>query len=159
MLNCRLSIQIEEPFVGLVAEDWLRRAAELTLVAAGLSSPVELGLVIADDDTVRELNRSYRGVDDTTDVLAFALSQPGSDEEGEHFIMPPDKTLHLGEIFISYRQAERQAEEQHHPLERELALLVIHGVLHLLGYEHERPEAEQRMRAMEAKVLDAIEKE
>lgn len=158
MLNCRLSIQIEEPFVGLVAEDWLRRAAELTLVAAGLSSPVELGLVIADDDTVRELNRSYRGVDDTTDVLAFALSQPGSDE-GEHFIMPPDKTLHLGEIFISYRQAERQAEEQHHPLERELALLVIHGVLHLLGYEHERPEAEQRMRAMEAKVLDAIEKE
>ena len=158
MLDCRLSIQIEEPFVGLVAEDWLRRAAELTLVAAGLSSPVELGLVIADDDTVRELNRSYRGVDDTTDVLAFALSQPGSDE-GEHFIMPPDKTLHLGEIFISYRQAERQAEEQHHPLERELALLVIHGVLHLLGYEHERPEAEQRMRAMEAKVLDAMEKE
>ena len=158
MLDCQLSIRIEEPFVGLVAEDWLRRAAELTLVAAGLSSPVELGLVIADDDTVRELNRSYRGVDDTTDVLAFALSQPGSDE-GEHFIMPPDKTLHLGEIFISYRQAERQAEEQHHPLERELALLVIHGVLHLLGYEHERPEAEQRMRAMEAKVLDAIEKE
>ncbi len=158
MLNYRLSIQIEEPFVGLVAEDWLRRAAELTLVAAGLSSPVELGLVIADDDTVRELNRSYRGVDDTTDVLAFALSQPGN-EGGEHFIMPPDKTLHLGEIFISYRQAERQAEEQHHPLERELALLVIHGVLHLLGYEHERPEAEQRMRAMEAKVLDAMEKE
>lgn len=158
MLDCQLSIRIEEPFVGLVAEDWLRRAAELTLVAAGLSSPVELGLVIADDDTVRELNRSYRGVDNITDVLAFALSQPGNDE-GEHFIMPPDKTLHLGEIFISYRQAERQAEEQHHPLGRELALLVIHGVLHLLGYEHERPEAEQRMRAMEAKVLDAVEKE
>ncbi len=158
MLDCRLSIQIEEPFVGLVAEDWLRRAAELTLVAAGLSSPVELGLVIADDDTVRELNRSYRGVDNITDVLAFALSQPESDKV-EHFIMPPDKTLHLGEIFISYRQAERQAEEQHHPLGRELALLVIHGVLHLLGYEHERPEAEQRMRAMEAKVLDAMEKE
>jgi len=158
MLGCQLSIQIEEPFAGLVAEDRLRRAVELTLVATGLSSPVELGLVIADDDTVRELNRSYRGVDDTTDVLAFALSQPGSDE-GEHFIMPPDKTLHLGEIFISYRQAERQAEEQHHPLGRELALLVIHGVLHLLGYEHERPEAEQRMRAMEARVLNAMEKE
>ena len=56
-------------------------------------------------------------------------------------------------------KAERQAEEQHHPLERELALLVIHGVLHLLGYDHERPEAEQRMRAMEARVLDAMEKE
>jgi len=158
VLDCQLSIRIEEPFVRLVTEDWLRRAVELTLVAAGLSSPVELGLVIADDDTLRELNRSYRGVDNTTDVLAFAFSQPGN-EGGEHFITPPDKTLHLGEIFISYRQAERQAEEQHHPLERELALLVIHGVLHLLGYEHERPEAEQRMRAMEAKVLEAIEKE
>ena len=158
MLDCQLSIRIEEPFVRLVAEDWLRRAAELTLVAAGLSSPVELGLVIADDDTLRELNRSYRGVDTTTDVLAFALSQPSNDG-GEHFIMPPDKTLHLGEIFICYRQAERQAEEQQHPLGRELALLVIHGVLHLLGYEHERSEAEQRMRAMEAKVLDAMEKE
>jgi len=158
VLDCQLSIRIEEPFVRLVTEDWLRRAVELTLVAAGLSSPVELGLVIADDDTLRELNRSYRGVDNTTDVLAFAFSQPGN-EGGEHFITPPDKTLHLGEIFISYRQAERQAEEQHHPLKRELSLLVIHGVLHLLGYEHERPEAEQRMRAMEAKVLEAIEKE
>jgi len=126
VLDCQLSIRVEEPFVRLVAEDWLRRAVELTLVAAGLSSPVELGLVIADDDTLRELNRSYRGVDNTTDVLAFAFSQPGN-EGGEHFITPPDKTLHLGEIFISYRQAERQAEEQHHPLERELALLVIHG--------------------------------
>jgi len=158
VLDCQLSIRVEEPFVRLVAEDWLRRAVELTLVAAGLSSPVELGLVIADDDTLRELNRSYRGVDNTTDVLAFAFSQPGN-EGGEHFITPPDKTLHLGEIFISYRQAERQAEEQHHPLERELALLVIHGVLHLLGYEHERPEVEERMRAMEGKVLDAIEKD
>ena len=158
MLNCRLSIQIEEPFVGFVAEDWIRQVVETTLVAAGISEPVDIGLVIAGDDTVQNLNRNYRGVDNTTDVLAFALSQPGSDE-GERFVMPPDKTLHLGEIFISYRQAERQAEEQHHPLERELALLVIHGVLHLLGYEHERPEAEERMRSMEAKVLDALEKE
>ncbi len=158
MLDCRLSIQIEEPFVGLVAEDWMKRVVEITLVAAGIGGPVDIGLVIAGDDTVRNLNRDYRGVDNTTDVLAFALSQPGGDEV-EHFIMPPDKTLHLGEIFISYPQAERQAEEQNHPLERELALLVIHGVLHLLGYEHERPEAGERMRAMESKVLDAIEKE
>ena len=158
MLNCRLSIQIEEPFVGLVAEDWIRRVVETALATAGVNAPVELGLVIADNDTVRELNRSYRGVDNTTDVLAFALSQPGSDED-KHFIMPPDKTLHLGEIFISYPQAERQAEEQHHPPKRELALLVAHGILHLLGYDHEEPQAEQTMRAMEGKILDAIEKD
>lgn len=156
MLDCQLSIQVEEPFAGIVAEAWLSRAVELTLVAAGVSSPVELGLVICGDDTVRELNRSYRGIDDTTDVLAFAFFRPG---EAEPFGTPPDDVLHLGEVVVSCPQAERQAEGQHHPMERELALLVTHGVLHLLGYEHERPEAEQEMRAMEAKVMDAIEKD
>lgn len=155
MLKCQLSIQIEEPFVDLVAEDWLRRAVELTLAATGISSPVELGLVIAGNDTVHELNRSYRGVDDTTDVLAFALSQPYSDD-AEPFVMPPDDIIHLGEVIISYTQAQRQAEEQRHSLEQEITLLVAHGVLHLLGYDHEHLEAGQRMRATEAKVLDAI---
>jgi probable rRNA maturation factor len=158
MLDCILSIQIEEPFVGLVAEDWLRLVVETALAAAGTSAPVDIGLVVAGDDTVRNLNRTYRAIDSTTDVLAFALAETGSDG-GEHFVMPPDGALHLGEIIISYPQAERQAEEQHHPLKRELALLVAHGVLHLLGYDHEEPVAEQSMRAMEARVLDAIEKE
>ena len=154
MLKIQLSIRIEKPFVSLVSKQWLRRAVKLTLVYTGISSPVELGLVIAGDETVHELNRSYRSVDSTTDVIAFALSERG--EKDEVFIAPPDDIIHLGEIIVSYPQAKRQAEEQRHPLERELALLVSHGVLHLLGYDHELPEQEQKMRAMEAKVLDAI---
>jgi probable rRNA maturation factor len=121
---------------------------------------VDIGLVIASDETVHNLNRSYRGVDASTDVLAFALTKSGSGEV-EHFAMPPDKILHLGEVIVSYhqaeRQAERQAEEQHHSIERELALLVVHGVLHLLGYDHGKPEAEHNMRAMEAEILNSIE--
>ncbi len=156
MQNLQLSIQIEDPFVSLVDKDWLRKVVETSLSAAGAGGLVDIGLVIASDETVQNLNRSYRGVDASTDVLAFALSQPSSDEV-EHFAMPPDKILHLGEVIVSYHQAERQAEEQHHPIERELALLVAHGTLHLLGYDHGKPEAEQSMRAMEAEILNSIE--
>jgi probable rRNA maturation factor len=154
MQKIQLSIRIEKPFARIVSRKWLRQAVKLTLVHTGVSSPVELGLVIAGDETVHELNRSYRNVDRTTDVIAFALSERGA--RAEHFITPPDDVIHLGEVIISYPQARRQAEEQRHPLERELALLVAHGVLHLLGYDHELPEQAEKMRAMESRVLDAI---
>ena len=154
MLKIQLSIRIEKPFVGLVSKQWLRRAVKLTLVHTGLSSPVELGLVIAGDETVHELNRSYRSVDSTTDVIAFALSERSAKDEP--FVAPPDEVIHLGEVIVSYPQAKRQADEQRHPLEREVALLVAHGVLHLLGYDHELPEQAHKMRAMEARVLHAI---
>jgi probable rRNA maturation factor len=155
MPKIQLSIRIEKPFVGLVSKQWLRRVVKLTLANAGISSQVELGLVIAGDETVHELNRSYRSVDRTTDVISFALSE--RKEKTESFVTPPDDVLHLGEVIISYPQTKRQAEEQHHPLERELALLVAHGVLHLLGYDHALPEQEKKMKAMESRVLDAIE--
>ncbi len=151
----QLIIRIEKPFVKLVARVWLRQAAELALAIAGIRSPVELGLVIAGDDTVHELNRKYRGVDDTTDVLAFALSQPPG-SEAMPFITPPDNVVHLGEVIVSYPQAKRQAEEQHYSVEQELALLVAHGVLHLLGYDHELPKDERKMRAMETEFMGAL---
>jgi len=151
----QLTIRIEKPFVKLVARVWLRQAAELALAVAGICHPVELGLVIAGDDTVHELNLKYRGVDDTTDVLAFALSQPPG-SKAMPFITPPDNVVHLGEVIVSYPQANRQAEEQQHSVEQELALLVAHGVLHLLGYDHESSQDEQKMRAMERKVMETI---
>jgi len=154
MLKIQLSIRIEKPFAGLVSKAWLRQAVKLTLIHTGISSTVELGLVIAGDDTVHELNRSYRNVDSTTDVIAFALSEQGA--KYEPFITPPDDVIHLGEVVISFPQAERQAEEQHHSVEKELALLVAHGVLHLLGYDHELPEQAEKMKGMESRVLDAI---
>lgn len=154
MLKIQLSIRIEKPFVNLVSKQWLTRAVKLTLAHTGISSQVELGLVIAGDETVHELNRNYRSVDSTTDVIAFALSERS--EGVGLFVTPPDDVIHLGEVIISYPQAKKQAEEQRHSLERELALLVAHGVLHLLGYDHELLEQAEKMRSMEAKVLDAI---
>lgn len=134
----------------------MRRAVEVTLTCAGISYPAELSLVIADDDTVHGLNRTYRGVDRTTDVIAFALSQETC-REAEAFVMPPDAVIHLGEVIISYPQAKRQAEEQHHSIQCELELLVAHGVLHLVGYDHELPKDRKKMRALEAEALGLIE--
>jgi probable rRNA maturation factor len=156
MTDFHLDIQFEEDFTGLVAEALLNRAVKQTLAACGVESPVELGLVIAGDDMVHALNKKYRGIDDTTDVLAFALEE-APDDNNDSFILPPDDTSHLGEVIISYPKSVRQAGEQGHPVEREMALLVVHGVLHLLGYDHDHPEAEQRMKVVEAKVLSTIE--
>lgn len=154
MSKCELNIQIDESFQGSIDEGWLKRVVEETLDIEGIDSLVELGLVITSDQIVRELNQTYRDVDEATDVLAFALFQR---EGSERFIMPPDDVLHLGEVVISYPRVMKQAKEQHHPPQRELALLVIHGMLHLLSYDDELPEGEQRMRAAEAKVLGRVD--
>jgi probable rRNA maturation factor len=73
------------------------------------------------------------------------------------FVSPPDGIRHLGEVVISYPQAVKQAQEQGHGVTRELALLIVHGILHLLGYDHELPADEQKMRDKENKVLSILE--
>lgn len=152
MRECELSIQVDEPFGGRLDQAWLRRVVEETLATAGVSAPVELGLVVTDAETVRRLNRSYRGRDEATDVLSFALLE---DHEAS-FVAPPDGVLHLGEVLLSYPQAEAQAREQGHTVEWEVALLVVHGVLHLLGYGHEDDEGEARMQATSDLVLARV---
>lgn len=156
MTVCELYVKIDEPFQGYLDEGWLRRLVEKTLAVEGMLSPVELGLVITNDETIHQLNRSYRGRDETTDVLSFALSENSQDAAGIPFIPPPDGTSHLGEVLISYPQAVVQAKEHKHPVEQEIALLVIHGVLHLLGHEDEDEVAEARMRTAEQRVLGEL---
>lgn len=156
MTMCELYVKIDEPFQEFLDEGWLRRLVKKTLAAEGMISPVELGLVITDDETIHQLNRSYRGRDETTDVLSFALSENNQDAAGIPFIPPPDGTSHLGEVLISYPQAVVQAKEHKHPLEREIALLVVHGTLHLLGHEDEDEMAEARMRTAEQRVLGEL---
>jgi len=136
---------------------WLDSIARATLVAQGIGEDAELGIVITGQEKVRELNRDYRGRDEPTDVLSFNL-QPEGDAEGDSiFAAPPDGVKHLGEVIISYPQAVKQAEEHQHSIKKELAILVIHGVLHLLGYEHDKPELERQMRAREIEFLNRIE--
>lgn len=153
----KLGIQIDKEFRKHLDQQWLERVVAQSLAVQNFDSEVELSLVVTGEETVRKLNQQYRGVDEPTDVLSFALAErkPGDDTP---FITPPDGVLHLGEVVISYPQAVRQAEENRHSVEQELALLVIHGVLHLLGYEHDEPAREREMRALEEKVLSEVEK-
>jgi probable rRNA maturation factor len=135
---------------------WIQSIAEQALVAQGVGDDVEMGLVIASQQRVKELNKTYRGKDEPTDVLAFAAGE----EAGAGlppFVQPPDGILHLGEVVIGYPQAVKQAEEHMHSIAREVAILIIHGVLHLLGYDHNEPEPARQMAAREAAILNIIE--
>ena len=136
---------------------WLDSIARATLVAQGIGEDAELGIVITGQEKVRELNRDYRGRDEPTDVLSFNL-QPKGDAEGDSiFAAPPDGVKHLGEVIISYPQVVRQAEERGHPVKKEIAILIIHGVLHLLGYNHIKDNEADIMSAKEAEVMKVIE--
>ena len=148
----QIGIYAEDEFRALVEGGRVRKVVRQVLKAEGVPSPYEVSLVFTDSETVRQLNREYRGVDEATDVLAFyMLPQKVADSS---FVLPPDGVTRLGEVIISYPQALAQANEQGHSLEKELALLVIHGILHLLGYDHEESGEERKMRAREKELLE-----
>lgn len=153
----RLVIRVDPGFRGCIDKKWLRRVVRGALLAHGAGTDMELSLLITDDATVRGLNSRYRGQDRTTDVLSFALEADaargaaGGDAAG--FVMPPGQGAHLGEVIVSYPRALEQAAEGNHPVEDELELLVAHGVLHLLGYDHDQPAKEREMRSLERRAL------
>jgi probable rRNA maturation factor len=140
-------VTIDEPFLASVDATWLEGVARSVLQAEGVP-PAELGAVVTDDGRLRQLNREYAGEDEVTDVLSFSLT------EGEQFASP-DGVLRLGEVIISYPTAERQAREAGRSTDAEIAHLLLHGILHLLGYDHAEPEEERRMRAREQELLRA----
>ena len=117
-----------------------------------LDDMTEVDITIVDDEEIHQLNRDYRNVDRPTDVLSFALDE---DDEDEPELL--EGQLHLlGDIIISAETATRQAEEFGHGLEREIVYLAVHGLLHLLGYDHMVEEDKVIMRAKEEEALSAI---
>jgi probable rRNA maturation factor len=157
---------VYEEFAGSVDGSWIASVARAAL-KAGCDEPAPLSIVIADDATLGQLNRTYRGLAGTTDVLSFSPSLPGkyygSEDElpsggkPDDFILPPSEQVSLGEVLISYAQAERQARAAGHTVQRELALLLAHGILHLLGYDHEIDSEAEQMRDRESKLMSRIE--
>jgi probable rRNA maturation factor len=98
----------------------------------------DVELLLTNDATIRELNKQYRGKDKATDVLSFSLDDP----------------VHLGQLVISVERAQEQAQELGQSLEEELQFLFAHGLLHLLGYDHEEPEEEKVMLAKTYRLLE-----
>ena len=156
MFKPEINISIKRNLNLPVDKNWLENIAKTTLKAEVISPASEMGLLITDSKTIHKLNRIYRDVDKPTDVLAFQMTSDKKRGPGMEFISAPDGIIHLGEVVISYPQAVRQAQEQGHDVTHELALLIVHGVLHLLGYDHELPTEEGRMRNREAEILSLL---
>ena len=117
---------------------------------------VEIGLILVDDEAIAQLNEQYRAVAGPTDVLSFPMWT--RDELEDVRAVPqnyPERPVLLGDVVISVETARRQAEEYGHSLGREMAFLLVHGVLHLLGYEHDDEQSRAEMRAREEAVLAA----
>lgn len=124
----------------------MKNLARRLLRAESCGEETEVSILLTDDEHIKELNREYRGVDAPTDVLAF------SQMEGEPVGCGTSDGL-LGDVVISVETAKRQAEEHGHSLDDEIDILLAHGLLHLLGYDHEDPEDAKVMFAKQEEVL------
>lgn len=131
-----------------VSEAALRRAVEEVLRRQGAPPRSGLSLVITGEDEVHKLNAQFRGVDAPTDVLSFPAG-PAPVPEAEAY-------PYLGDIIIAYPRAADQAAQAGHDVEAELLLLVVHGALHLLGFDHDTNEAQAEMWAVQQAALEAI---
>lgn len=137
----------------------LDKVAERTLRVIEIKKSVEISLVIAGEKRIKSLNRKFRGIDKITDVLSFG-NEEMENKKAENkfgksikFINPPGEILYLGEIFICHSQAEKQAVQKNHSIKQEMAILLIHGILHLAGYDHEEGYEKSEMKVIEEKVL------
>ena len=161
-----VSVQTMEEAHDLPPEEWTEAVVVRALNAAEAPAGSRVSVVFAGDDVVRELNREHRGLDETTDVLAFSFAHEGEYygepdgrvpvEDMPGFALPPGEPEPLGEVIVSYPQAARQAAEAGRTVRGELALLLAHGVLHLLGYDHMEPADEAAMKALESRALSGV---
>jgi probable rRNA maturation factor len=131
-----------------VNEAHLIEAARTVLAEHEIGGDRALTVVITDDDQVARLNRQYRGLDVPTDVLSFPAGEPP--------VVLPEEPVYLGDLIIAYPYASAQAAHEGHRLEDSLALLVVHGTLHLLGYDHDDEARRAEMWAAQERALGSL---
>ena len=137
-----INIESDFPF----SNELLEQAAHAALIHQKESPDVDLSIVLTDDAKLHQLNKDYLGVDAPTDVLSFPASE-SDPETGVHYI---------GDILISIPYAAKSAEKAGHPLESEVQLLVVHGVLHLLGHDHAKSKEKTKMWKAQAEILESL---
>jgi probable rRNA maturation factor len=139
-------ITVQDNFRELIADQLLSSAAEAVLHGCEVLDSPSLMVRVTDDEELRSLNQQYRGINKTTDVLSFLTD----------FTDPDLESRYLGDIVISYSRAEEQAQKRGHFPEAELQLLVVHGVLHLLGYDHADLEKKEEMWSIQSRILEKL---
>jgi probable rRNA maturation factor len=141
-----INIQIVTPDFKKKGFTFLRKAALLTLRNVSSTKGQSLTILICDDKYIRQLNSQYRDIDRPTDVLSFSSG----------VVLPDSPEIYLGDIAISFETALKQAVLAGHPVEDELSLLVIHGVLHLAGYDHHTDSDKKEMWFKQTEVLQQM---
>ncbi len=137
----RITVVREVPFP--FDDTWFTTVATAALHSTGRISPADIAVLLSDDQTLRRLNRTYRGHDYATDVLSFS---PGG----------PSPSRFIGDVALSVARVIEQADTHGHGLPREAGYLLVHGILHLLGHDHESDEDQKVMRAAEEAALAIV---
>ncbi len=145
--NVQKKIELSEEKLGLL-ENVLQFGLEMH------QQDCELGVILVDNEFIQDLNYKYRGIDQPTDVLSFAMNEGIADSPSIKFQGEP---VLLGDIYLSVERALEQAESYGHSFSRELCYLGTHGLLHLLGYDHQNPEETELMRSEEERILREFE--
>ena len=141
-------------------KQWFEKAVAVTMEEEGVNLPVEISITVTTAEEVHRINQEFRGIDRTTDVLSFPMIEYTSEnflddiENGEW--NPDTECVVLGDVILNYEQAVRQAEEYGHSTDREMVFLVIHSLLHLLGYDHMVEEEEALMRERQRHIMEVL---
>ena len=141
-----ITLQVKRPIQLPIDKSYLQHAAEATLRLWATETKSDVSIVIGNDAFIKTLNLQYRAVNESTDVLSFPSGE----------IDPDTSDLYLGDVIISLPKAQEQARNAGHPLEEELQLLVVHGILHLLGYDHVRTADKREMQTAQDKILKSL---
>jgi probable rRNA maturation factor len=142
-----VTIQVKRSVKLPVEKSILVRAARMTLESAGAAENADVSIVIGNDALLHRLNLKYRHKDASTDVLSFPSGE----------VDPDTSSLYLGDVVISLTRAQEQASAEGHPLVDELQLLVVHGTLHLLGFDHENTKDKKKMWNTQDMVLKQLD--
>ena len=139
----------------------MQTAADLCLKCENVSVPCAVSVCLCDDDKIAEINRKYRGIDRSTDVLSFPMldfDSPGDlsyvEKYPQDYFNPESGELLLGDIVISLEKVASQAEEYGHSQKREIAFLVAHSCLHLFGYDHIDDREREEMEELQNNILN-----
>lgn len=143
-----VEIEVNQKVGKRIAKTFWLRLAKKTFQVLNFKKQLKVSLAIIAEEEIKRLNKAYRSIDKVTDVLSFS-------EKETKMVFPGEKKESLGEILICYPQALRQAKENKKPLKEELALLFVHGLLHLLGYDHKKEKEARKMRQLEEKILSS----
>lgn len=149
----KINAQVEPHYP--ISRNQLTKAAKTTLEKMDVKGDICVDISVIGDRKMKALNKEFRGQDKTTDVLSFSFELEGKDKD--KFVNPPDpKYLNLGDVIISYPELLRRAARENTLVDEMLNLLVTHGTLHLLGYDHEIPSEASVMEKLEDQILSQI---